>query len=89
MAFQKGNKLGKGRPKGSLNYETLTKLERKIEFDKLAAQKFVEWVNSCRPEYGLDQFIGKVNDVVEVIARKEPSQRIKELAKRLNEKQEP
>lgn len=85
MPFQKGNKLSKGRAKGSLNIDTLTKLERKAYFDKLAAEQFERWVRECRPEYGLDQTIGKPKDTIEIIEKKQPSERIKELAKKLKE----
>jgi hypothetical protein len=84
MPFQKGNKLG-GRTVGALGKETLTKLERKAYFDKKAQELFDEWITKCRPEYGLDQYLGKAKDTIEVIEKKEPSERIKELAKKLKE----
>lgn len=73
MPFQKGRAKTGGKVKGTLNYETLTKLERKAEFDKEAAKRFLEWIAKCRPEYGLDQFLGKVKDEVEVTLKKKPT----------------
>jgi hypothetical protein len=83
MPFTKGHKLSKGRLKGSLNKETMTKLERRAHFDKRAAELFDDWINKCRAEYGLDQFLGKAEDKVEVVITEEPSERIKELAEKL------
>lgn len=80
MPFKKGEG---GRHKGSLNKETLTKLERRAYFEKRAAEKFDEWIDKVRPEYGLDQFLGKATDIVEVREKKEPSARLKALAEML------
>jgi hypothetical protein len=87
MAFQKGNTMGKGRPKGSLNVETMTKLERRAHFEKRAQEKFDKWIDECRAEYGLDQFLGKSPDIIEGVIKTEPSERIKELAKKLADAQ--
>ena len=79
MPFVKGQRANPhGRPKGSLNLETLTKLERKAHFDKLAAEQFERWVKECRPEYGLDQMLGKVKDEVEVVIKKKPTDETQE-----------
>jgi len=83
MPFTKGHAKIGGRAKGTPNYETLTKLERKAQFDKLAAQRFEHWIETCRPEYGLDRFLGKAKDEVEIVTREEPSERIKHLAELL------
>jgi len=83
MPFTKRHQKIGGRAKGTPNYETLTKLERKAQFDKLAAQRFERWIDTCRPEYGLDRFLGKVKDEVEIVTKKEPSERIKKLAELL------
>ena len=88
MPFQKGNKLG-GRTKGSLGKETLTKLERRAYFEKRAQEKFDEWIDKCRAEYGLDQFLGKAEDKIEVILKKEPSERIKQIAEMLKNADKP
>ena len=64
--FQKGNP---GKQKGTLNKETLTKIERRAYFEKRAAEKFDKWIDECRPEYGLDQFIGKANDIIDFNAK--------------------
>jgi hypothetical protein len=88
MKFQKGQVANpKGRPKGALGMETLTKLERRAYFDKRAAEKFDEWIDKCKPEYGLEQFLGKVKDELEVIIKKTPSPRLQELADKLVELQ--
>ena len=50
---------GPGRPKGSKNKATLKMEERKAMFDEHISQKFLEIVDKARPEYILDQFIGK------------------------------
>ena len=67
MPFQKGNNLG-GRTKGSLNKETLTKLERREVFDKQISQKWEEIITKLRPEYIADQYLGKAPDKIEVAA---------------------
>jgi hypothetical protein len=80
MAFAKGHQKIGGRAKGTPNYETLTRLERKTQFDRLAAQRFESWIDTCRPEYGLDRFLGKLKDEIEVEQKHELSPRIKHLA---------
>ena len=68
MPFQKGHKLATGRPLGSLNRETLTKLERREVFDKQITQKWEEIISNLRPEYIADQYLGKAPDKIEVTA---------------------
>lgn len=82
MPFTKGNKLG-GRNKGSLNKETLTKLERRAYFEKRAQEKFDEWIDKVRPEYGLDQFLGKAEEILNLKVKSTPSEKIKQLAELL------
>ena len=87
MPFVKGQRANPhGRPKGSLNVETLTKLERKAHFDKLAAEQFERWIRECRPEYGLDQLLGKASDVVELITKKKPTNETQEKLNKLLKK---
>lgn len=64
MPFQKGNKLG-GRTKGALGKETISKLQRRAYFDERAADMFEAWIRKVRPEYGIDQYMGKAPDKIE------------------------
>lgn len=86
MPFKKG-KSGNpaGKPKGTLNYETLNKLERKAQFDRIAAKKFEEWIERVKPEYGLDQFLGPVKTILEVKTKKDIPDRIRKIAEILKE----
>ena len=85
MPRPKGLPKTGGRQIGSLNKETLTKLERRAHFEKRAQEKFDEWIDKVRPEYGLDQFLGKPKEIIEITEKKQPSEKIKELARKLNE----
>ena len=71
MPFTKGHQKIGGRAKGCLNKETLTKIERRAYFDKRAQEKFDEWIDFCRPEYGLDQFIGKAGEKLDITTKGE------------------
>ena len=64
MVFVKGNTLGKGRPKGSPNKTTLLKEERRAIFDQRVSERFIETIDGARPEYLLDQFLGKAPDTL-------------------------
>lgn len=66
MAFEKGNKFGRGRPRGSKNRETLLKEERRAIFDKEVSQKWEKIIDELKPEYIADQFLGKAPDKVSV-----------------------
>ena len=57
---------GPGRPKGSKNKETLAREERKAIFDAHISQKFLKLVDKARPEYVLDQFLGKAKETLEI-----------------------
>lgn len=86
--FQKGHEPMGGRPLGSLNKETLTKLEARARFDEKVAARWDEVIDkliASFPVYVADQKMGKAADVIEGIIKTEPSERIKELAKRLKE----
>ena len=56
---------GPGRPKGSKNKTTLDKEQRRILFEELVSDKFEQLVGKAKPEYLLDQFMGKAKDIVE------------------------
>lgn len=64
MTFQKGNKLG-GRTKGARNKSTLLKEERRAVFDAEVEKMFINKIREARPEYLLDQFLGKAPDKIE------------------------
>ena len=66
MAFTKGNKLGKGRPKGSPNKTTILKEERRAIFDEQMSEMFLDKIKEARPEYLLDQFLGKADDNINI-----------------------
>ena len=66
MKFQPGHKLATGRPKGSKNKTTLDKEQRRALFEELVSDKFEQLVDKARPEYLLDQFIGKATDKMEL-----------------------
>jgi hypothetical protein len=86
MPFIKGHRKMGGRAKGTPNKETMTKLERRAYFERRAQEKFDDWIEKCRPEYGLDQFLGpiKTRSEVEINVEPEISPGIKELADKLN-----
>jgi hypothetical protein len=85
MKFEKGHKLATGRPKGSLNKETINKLERRAIFEKEVEAMFIETIKKARPEYLLDQFLGKAPDIIEGMIKTEPSERLKLIAKMLKD----
>ena len=75
-----------GRPEGSLNKTTLLKEERRAIFEQRVSEKFLETIDKARPEYLLDQFLGKSPDKLEhTIEMVEPSERIKALAEKLRQ----
>lgn len=56
---------GPGRPKGSKNKTTLDKEQRRILFEELVSDKFEKLVEKAKPEYLLDQFIGKAKETID------------------------
>lgn len=68
MPFQKGHKLAKGRPVGSKNTATLLKEERRAIFEHEVTQVFIETIHKARPEYLLDQYLGKAAEEVNLKA---------------------
>lgn len=86
MPFKKGEG---GRNKGSLNKDTLTKLEARARFDEKVAAKWDEVIDKLIknfPVYVADQKMGKAADVIEGTIKTEPSKKVKELAKQLRQK---
>lgn len=88
MPFKKGEVSNpSGRTKGSLNKETLSKLEARARFDEKVAAKWDEVIDRLIagfPVYVADQKMGKAADIIEGTIKTEPSDRIKELADKLN-----
>ena len=72
-----------------MNTETLTKLERRAYFEKRAAEKFDEWIDKVRPEYGLDQFLGKAEEILNLKTKETPTERIKAIAELLKNANRP
>lgn len=54
-----------GRPKGSKNKSTLEKEARRAVFDAEVSKVFINTIKKARPEYLLDQFMGKAPDIIE------------------------
>ena len=48
--------------KGTRHKETLLKEERRAIFDQRVSERFIETIDGARPEYLLDQFLGKAPD---------------------------
>ena len=87
MPFTKGHKLSKGRQVGSLNKETLTKLEARARFDEKVAARWDEVIDKLIarfPVYVADQKMGKAADVIEGTIKTEPSELVKKLAEKLD-----
>lgn len=74
MKFQKGHPGFK--KKGTKHKETLLKEERRAIFDKEMSEMFVEKIHKARPEYVLDQFLGKPTEHHEVVVKTEPTERV-------------
>ena len=83
--FQRGNP---GRPQGSLNKETLSRLAARTRFEEKVSQKWDEVVDALlkqNPVYVADQIMGKSPEEHNVNLKKEPSERIKQLAAKLKD----
>lgn len=57
---QSGNPLGK--PKGILNKVTILREERRAIFEAEMESLFISKIREARPEYLLDQYLGKAED---------------------------
>lgn len=57
-----------GRPEGSLNKSTLLKEERRAIFESEVTQVFIQTIHKARPEYLLDQYLGKAPEEVKLSA---------------------
>lgn len=86
MPRPKGLPKTGGRQVGSLNKETINKLERRAVFEKEVSAMFVDTIKKARPEYLLDQFLGKAADKLEIDAtvNEKPSAELEKLAELLN-----
>lgn len=69
MPFQKGHP-GYKKP-GTKNKSTLLKEERRAIFEQRVSEKFLETIDKARPEYLLDQFLGKAPDKLDVTTKGE------------------
>lgn len=56
-----------GRPVGSKNKTTLLREERRAVFDERVTEKYFELIDAAKPEYLLDQFLGKAPDRLEAV----------------------
>ena len=65
MGRPKGLPKTGGRQKGTPNKVTLLKEERRAIFDEEVSQMYKETIKKARPEYLLDQFLGKAPDKIE------------------------
>jgi len=65
MSFKPGQSGNlNGRPKGAKNAATLDKEARRVVFDAEVSKTFLNQIKKARPEYLLDQFIGKAAETI-------------------------
>lgn len=67
MVFQKGHPGGLR--KGKKNKATILKEERRAIFEAEMSEMFLEKIREARPEYLLDQYLGKAPDKLELDAK--------------------
>lgn len=83
---------GPGRPKGLKNKKTLLMEERRAIFEEEVSKTYLETIKKARPEYILDQFLGKAPDKIEHSGELKTKSDIdiellaEEMAKKLKEK---
>ena len=70
MEFKVGHPKVGGKKKGTKNKATLLMEERRAIFDEEVAKDFLKTIKKARPEYKLDQFLGKAPDKISVIVTK-------------------
>ena len=58
-----------GRPEGSKNATTLLKEERRAIFEAEVSDMFIDTIKKARPEYLLDQFLGKAPEEIKLNAQ--------------------
>lgn len=70
MPFVKG-KSGNpaGKPKGAKNATTILKEERRAIFEAEMSEMFIQKIREARPEYLLDQFLGKAEDKLDITTK--------------------
>lgn len=68
MRFTSEYNPRKGRPHGAKNKKTLLMEERKALFEDEVEKMFISLIKKARPEYLLDQYIGKAKESVDVNA---------------------
>lgn len=66
MPFTSENNPGKGRPKGSKNAATIEKERRRELFDEEVAKMFQQMIRKARPEYLIDQYMGKAPESIDL-----------------------
>ena len=66
MSFTSENNPSTGRKFGAKNKKTLATEERRAIFDAEVSKMFVKKIKQARPEYLLDQFIGKAVEKHEI-----------------------
>lgn len=64
VGFQKGHPGYK--LKGTKNRDTILKEERRAIFDAEASKIFLEKIKEAKPEYILDQFLGKAGEKLDI-----------------------
>jgi hypothetical protein len=80
---QSGNPAGK--PKGAKNGTTIAKEERRALFDQEVSDMYFQTIRKARPEYLLDQFIGKAEEHLNIKAdmKVSTSPAVRKLAEKL------
>jgi hypothetical protein len=87
MVFVKGHPKYGGKVKGTKNKETLAKEERRAIFDAEISEVFKDKIHAARPEYVLDQFLGKPVEKHEIVIEERPNADMLELASKLDDLQ--
>jgi hypothetical protein len=70
----------KGKPVGTLNDETISKLERRAIFNSKVEKRWIKIIDALMEKelkYVAEEFMGKTKDEIDVFIKKEPTERIK------------